>query len=64
MAKARQVGTPHSPQFFLGNFLNISIPLNAISKSPFYLAAFSIQLSAVSFRATTTEAAVFYSAER
>jgi hypothetical protein len=35
MAKARQVGTPQSPQFVLGNSLNISIPVNAILKSPF-----------------------------
>jgi hypothetical protein len=30
MAKARQVGTPHSPQLVLGNSLKISIPVSAI----------------------------------
>jgi hypothetical protein len=29
MAKARQVGTPHSPQFVLGSNLNICIPVSA-----------------------------------
>jgi hypothetical protein len=30
IAKARQVGTPHSLQFVLGNNLKISIPVSAI----------------------------------
>ncbi len=30
MAKARQVGKPHSPQFVLGRSLNIWIPVSAI----------------------------------
>jgi hypothetical protein len=31
MAKAMQVGTPHSWQFVLGSFLKISIPDNGIA---------------------------------
>jgi hypothetical protein len=30
MAKARQVGTPHSPQLVFGNNLKICIPVRAI----------------------------------
>jgi len=33
MAKAKQVGTPHSPQLVFGSFLKISIPVRAISRS-------------------------------
>jgi hypothetical protein len=42
MAKAKQVGTPHSPQLVFGSFLKISIPVRAISYS------FSRKLSALS----------------
>jgi hypothetical protein len=33
MAKARQVGTPHLPQFVLGKSLKICIPVSAIDIS-------------------------------
>jgi hypothetical protein len=33
MAKARQVGTPHLPQFVLGRSLKICIPVSAINVS-------------------------------
>ena len=36
MAKARQVGIPHSPQFFLGSILRIWIPVKAILGSSVY----------------------------
>jgi hypothetical protein len=35
IAKARQVGTPQSPQFVFGSSLNISIPVSGIGKTPF-----------------------------
>jgi hypothetical protein len=38
MAKARQVGTPHSLQFVLGNNLKIWIPVNPMMSTPFYMA--------------------------
>jgi hypothetical protein len=35
MAKARQVGKPHSLQLVLGSILKIAIPVKAISFSPY-----------------------------
>src|SRR4030042_6308199 len=37
MAKARQVGTPHSLQLVLGNSLKIWIPVSPMIASPFQL---------------------------
>jgi hypothetical protein len=43
MAKAMQVGTPHSWQFVLGSFLKISIPDNGIAFLLPVLNSFSAQ---------------------